>query len=76
MPRRIFLLLLLAASATLVPALAAHATVYTVTTTDDLPGTCSPTPSECSLRQAVSGSNEVSDRDEIRVPAGTFALEP
>jgi hypothetical protein len=75
-PRRILLSLLLVAAAALVSAPAAQATVYTVTRTDDLPGTCTPTPSDCSLRQAVTGTNEVSDRDEIHVPAGTFALEP
>jgi CSLREA domain-containing protein len=74
--RRAFLVLLAAAVAMLVPAPAAQATVYTVTTTDDLPGSCSLTPSDCSLRQAVNGASEDSDADMIHVPAGTFALEP
>jgi CSLREA domain-containing protein len=52
----------------------AGATAYTVTTTSDLGGNCSGTPTSCSLRQAINSAGAGPDSDTIAVPEGTFAL--
>ena len=64
------------ASLLVIAALDAQAATFTVTRADDpLPGECAP--GDCSLREAfeAAGSNDPFDvRDDIVVPAGTYAL--
>jgi CSLREA domain-containing protein len=67
-------LCLCAALAPLAFAGGAQATIYTVTTTDDLTGNCAATPSSCSLRQAVNAASGATDADTIVVGAGTYQL--
>jgi hypothetical protein len=59
--------------ALLVAASPAAAETFVVNTTDDLTGTC-PTPTTCSIRQAIVSSGVNSEPDTIRIPEGQYEL--
>lgn len=60
-------------SSTLNPASAASGTNLIVTTTADTVGVC-PSPTNCSLRSAISAANTTPGADTITIAAGTYVL--
>jgi hypothetical protein len=59
--------------ALLAAAAPAAADPFVVSTTADNPGTC-PTPTTCSLRQAIVSSGQTQGPDTIQIPAGDYTL--
>ena len=59
------------------PVSLAYAAIFTVDRTDDVASATAcddATPSDCSLRGAVSRANAAADHDDIVIPAGAYAL--
>lgn len=64
----------LVVAATLVPAGAAVAAEFAVTSSVDGPGSCAPGSPTCTIRQAIVDAKGVPGRDVVRIPPGTYAL--